>query len=93
MLYYLLIITRIILLTWMTLERLIINEKDMQVYCTKETKKALKREFSYVFSDIKYPGVPRVIINNIKTNHLKLIVLKLLLLKHCIIKWTFLDLE
>jgi len=47
-------------------------KKDMQVYCTKETKKALKREFSYVFSDNKYPGVPRVIINNIKAQPFKI---------------------
>tara|TARA_B100000674_G_C37666604_1_gene835079 strand:- start:132 stop:779 length:648 start_codon:yes stop_codon:yes gene_type:complete len=52
-------------------------KKDMQVYCTKETKKALKREFSYVFSDIKYPGVPRVIINNIKDQPFKINSIKI----------------
>ena len=40
-------------------------KKDMQVYCSKETSDALKKEFSYVFSEIKYPGTPRVIINHI----------------------------
>ena len=40
-------------------------KKDMQVYCSKETSNALKKEFSYVFSEIKYPGTPRVIINHI----------------------------
>lgn len=40
-------------------------KKDIQVYCSKETERALKREFSYVFNEIKYPGVPSIIINNI----------------------------
>lgn len=40
-------------------------KKDVQVYCSKETEIALKREFSYVFNEIKYPGVPSIVINNI----------------------------
>jgi phosphoribosyl 1,2-cyclic phosphate phosphodiesterase len=40
-------------------------KKDVQVYCSKETERALKREFSYVFNEIKYPGVPSIVINNI----------------------------
>ena len=36
---------------------------DMQLYCTKETEKALIKEFPYVFSENKYPGIPKVNIN------------------------------
>lgn len=46
-------------------------KKDMQVYCSKETSDALKKEFSYVFSEIKYPGTPRVIINHINNKSFK----------------------
>lgn len=41
-------------------------KKDMQLYCTKLTEEALKKEFPYVFSDVKYPGLPEVKINIIK---------------------------
>ena len=41
-------------------------KKDMQLYCTDITKNALENEFPYVFTEDKYPGVPRVNINVIK---------------------------
>jgi phosphoribosyl 1,2-cyclic phosphate phosphodiesterase len=41
-------------------------KKDMDLYCTAEVEKALIREFPYVFSTYKYPGVPEVKIHNIK---------------------------
>ena len=47
-------------------------KKDMQVYCTNETSNALKKEFSYVFSENKYPGTPRVIINHISNKTFKI---------------------
>ncbi|OUV75724.1 MAG: hypothetical protein CBC83_02075 [Flavobacteriales bacterium TMED123] len=40
-------------------------KKDMDVYCTAEVEKALIREFPYVFSSYKYPGVPAVKIHKI----------------------------
>ena len=40
-------------------------KKDMDVYCTAEVEKALIREFPYVFSSYKYPGVPAIKIHNI----------------------------
>lgn len=46
------------------------HQKDMDVYCDKNVQKALLREFPYVFSDNKYPGVPEVnihLINHDKT--------------------------
>ena len=41
-------------------------KKDMDLYCTAEVEEALIREFPYVFSTYKYPGVPEVKIHNIK---------------------------
>ena len=41
-------------------------KKDMDVYCSSEVEEALIREFPYVFSTYKYPGVPAVKIHNIK---------------------------
>jgi phosphoribosyl 1,2-cyclic phosphate phosphodiesterase len=32
----------------------------MPVYATKRVEKALKREFAYIFSDEKYPGIPEI---------------------------------
>ena len=40
----------------------------MDVYCDINVKKALFREFPYVFSDNKYPGVPEVNIHQINSN-------------------------
>jgi phosphoribosyl 1,2-cyclic phosphate phosphodiesterase len=39
------------------------QKRDMEVYCTTEVETALKKEFSYVFNDNPYPGIPRVNIN------------------------------
>lgn len=41
-------------------------KKDMDVYCTADVEEVLIREFPYVFSQYKYPGVPEVRINTIK---------------------------
>lgn len=38
---------------------------DMDVFCTSEVEVALKREFSYIFNDNPYPGIPKVNIRNI----------------------------
>jgi phosphoribosyl 1,2-cyclic phosphate phosphodiesterase len=45
------------------------QKKDMEVYAHRRVQEALKREFAYVFADIKYPGVPRVNLNEISNNH------------------------
>ena len=37
----------------------------MQVYSNSLTEEAIKREFSYAFSDKKYPGVPELNLNTI----------------------------
>jgi phosphoribosyl 1,2-cyclic phosphate phosphodiesterase len=44
------------------------QESAIDVYATTRVQEALKREFSYVFAEMKYPGVPEV---NLKTIDLK----------------------
>ncbi len=39
--------------------------KAMEVYANSLTEEALKREFSYAFSDKKYPGIPDINLNTI----------------------------
>ncbi|CAN5657174.1 MBL fold metallo-hydrolase [soil metagenome] len=39
--------------------------KAMEVYANSMTEESLKREFSYVFSDKKYPGIPDINLNTI----------------------------
>ena len=41
------------------------NGKPMQVYANSLTEEAVKREFAYVFSDKKYPGIPEINLNSI----------------------------
>jgi phosphoribosyl 1,2-cyclic phosphate phosphodiesterase len=41
-------------------------KKDMDIYCTAEVEEALIREFPYVFSSYKYPGVPEIKVHNLK---------------------------
>lgn len=36
------------------------QQRDMQMYCSEAVKEALHREFHYVFSSNRYPGVPLV---------------------------------
>ena len=47
-------------------------KKDMPVYCTTATEKALLNEFPYVFQQDKYPGTPLVCINIIKNQSFKI---------------------
>ncbi len=37
-----------------------INKMIMPVYATKRVQQALHREFAYIFSDEKYPGIPEI---------------------------------
>ena len=36
------------------------NKMRMPIYATQRVQNALKREFAYIFSDDKYPGIPEV---------------------------------
>jgi len=35
-------------------------KKDVDVFCNSITEEALHKEFSYIFSDIQYPGTPKI---------------------------------
>ncbi|MBL7931556.1 MAG: MBL fold metallo-hydrolase [Bacteroidia bacterium] len=37
-----------------------LNKMRMPVYATERVQQALKREFAYIFSDEKYPGIPEI---------------------------------
>lgn len=39
--------------------------KPMEIYASSNVQKALKREYSYIFADDKYPGIPKVNLNTI----------------------------
>jgi len=41
------------------------HKKDMHVYCDMNVQQALLREYPYVFSDFKYPGVPEIVLHQI----------------------------
>ncbi len=41
------------------------QQKPMPLYANQLTADALQREFSYVFSDKKYPGIPEIILHTI----------------------------
>jgi phosphoribosyl 1,2-cyclic phosphate phosphodiesterase len=41
------------------------QKKDMPIYGTKKVLAQIKREFSYIFEEVKYPGVPSVISHEI----------------------------
>lgn len=35
-------------------------KKDIEVYASLQVQEGLKREFSYIFSDVHYPGIPEI---------------------------------
>jgi phosphoribosyl 1,2-cyclic phosphate phosphodiesterase len=37
-----------------------VNKKKMDVYASIRVQEAIRREFSYIFSDFKYPGIPEI---------------------------------
>ena len=41
------------------------QKKDMPIYGTKKVLAQIKKEFSYIFEEVKYPGVPSVISHEI----------------------------
>ena len=46
-----------------------IQKKSMDIYAEPRVQHALKREFSYVFAEYKYPGIPQVTLHTIENNH------------------------
>ena len=46
-------------------------KKDMDVFCNSITEEALRKEFPYIFSNVQYPGIPKInikLFNNDKFN-------------------------
>jgi phosphoribosyl 1,2-cyclic phosphate phosphodiesterase len=41
------------------------SKTDMPIYATKQVQEGLKKEFHDVFSGFKYPGIPKVVLNDI----------------------------
>jgi len=41
------------------------QREKMKVYCTEAVELALRREFAYVFSDFRYPGIPEIELHRI----------------------------
>ena len=37
-----------------------VNQKKMDVYASQNVQEAIRREFAYIFSDFKYPGIPEI---------------------------------
>ncbi len=44
------------------------QNKPIDVYCSNQVLEALKREFKYIFDEIKYPGIPEINIHIIENN-------------------------
>lgn len=42
-------------------------KKNIDIYATERVQEALKREFSYIFSEIRYPGLPQIDMHTIGT--------------------------
>ena len=42
------------------------QKRDMPVYANRNVIEALKREFSYIFAEYQYPGIPRIDVHELK---------------------------
>jgi len=42
------------------------SQDAIDIYAEERVQKAIKREFSYVFAEYQYPGIPRMRLNNIQ---------------------------
>lgn len=49
-----------------------VQKSKMNVYATEKVQQALKREFAYVFSEIKYPGIPEIELHTITHQKFKI---------------------
>ena len=60
------------------------QRKPMEVYCEERVAKSLQQEFAYVFSEFKYPGLPKININNIENKKFTInnIEIELIRVKH-----------
>ena len=46
------------------------QRKEIDVYATSRVQQALKREYPYVFADLKYPGVPKIKLHTIDAENI-----------------------
>lgn len=46
------------------------HDREIDVYAEPRVQQALKNEFSYIFSGLDYPGLPKVILHEIKNEQL-----------------------
>jgi phosphoribosyl 1,2-cyclic phosphate phosphodiesterase len=49
-----------------------LERRDMDVFCTENVERALKREFYYAFEEIRYPGVPNISLHRITNEPFRL---------------------
>lgn len=54
------------------------NNMRMPVYATERVQQAIKREFAYIFSDDKYPGIPEIDLFTIEDKPIKIKDIELL---------------
>lgn len=47
-------------------------KKDIDIYATERVQGALKREFSYIFSEVHYPGLPQIEMHTISNEIFKI---------------------
>jgi phosphoribosyl 1,2-cyclic phosphate phosphodiesterase len=55
-----------------------IQKKKIPIYATQRVQQALKREFAYVFSEEKYPGIPEIELVDIDTDPFNINGIKLI---------------
>ncbi len=48
------------------------ENRSMEVYCTLEVEQALKREYHYIFSENRYPGIPKVELIRVSNHKIEL---------------------
>ncbi len=48
------------------------ENRSMEVFCTEAVESAIRREFHYVFSHERYPGIPNLTLNRISNQQFKL---------------------
>jgi phosphoribosyl 1,2-cyclic phosphate phosphodiesterase len=46
------------------------HDREIDVYAEERVQKALRNEFSYIFSGISYPGLPRVVLHDIENKEM-----------------------
>lgn len=44
-------------------------KKNIDIYATERVQEALRKEFSYIFSEVKYPGLPQINMHTVFSDH------------------------